>query len=149
MKNANIYGVKNAPEGFIAWAKQHGAVQNQSDSPRSPRGWVGTGILSLNGTVARILPSNMGKAVYEISTAIAVFRDVLYRTVGCQRRLARSRFPDQARNRQRQCLRCFVCLRGPGVFLLLDAETATDAYLAQIPADATARSNANFEGVTG
>src|ERR1035438_10088037 len=33
VKNANIYGVKNAPEGFIAWAKQHGAVQNQSDSP--------------------------------------------------------------------------------------------------------------------
>jgi hypothetical protein len=33
VKNANVYGVKNAPEGFIAWAKQHGAVQNQSDSP--------------------------------------------------------------------------------------------------------------------
>jgi Pentapeptide repeats (8 copies) len=33
VKNANIYGVKNAPEGFIAWVKQHGAVQNQSDSP--------------------------------------------------------------------------------------------------------------------
>ena len=32
IKNANIYGVKNPPEGFIAWAKQHGAVQTESDS---------------------------------------------------------------------------------------------------------------------
>jgi hypothetical protein len=32
LKNANIYGVKNAPEGFIAWAKQHGAVQTEQDS---------------------------------------------------------------------------------------------------------------------
>jgi Pentapeptide repeats (8 copies) len=29
VKNANIYGVKNAPDGFVAWAKQHGAVQTQ------------------------------------------------------------------------------------------------------------------------
>jgi hypothetical protein len=33
LKNANIYGVKNAPNGFVAWAKQHGAVENQPDSP--------------------------------------------------------------------------------------------------------------------
>ena len=32
VKNANIYGVKNAPDGFIAWAKQHGAVQTEPDS---------------------------------------------------------------------------------------------------------------------
>jgi hypothetical protein len=32
VKNANIYGVKNAPEGFISWAKQHGAVQTEPDS---------------------------------------------------------------------------------------------------------------------
>jgi Pentapeptide repeats (8 copies) len=31
VKNANIYGVKNAPEGFVAWAKQHGAVETKSD----------------------------------------------------------------------------------------------------------------------
>jgi Pentapeptide repeats (8 copies) len=32
LKNANIYGVKNAPDGFVAWAKQHGAVQTEQDS---------------------------------------------------------------------------------------------------------------------
>jgi len=32
LKNANIYGVKNAPDGFISWALQHGAVQSESDS---------------------------------------------------------------------------------------------------------------------
>jgi hypothetical protein len=34
VKNANLYGVKNAPEGFVPWAKQHGAVQTQSDPPQ-------------------------------------------------------------------------------------------------------------------
>jgi hypothetical protein len=29
LKNANIYGVKNAPDGFVAWAKLHGAVQTE------------------------------------------------------------------------------------------------------------------------
>jgi uncharacterized protein YjbI with pentapeptide repeats len=33
LKNANIFGVKNAPEGFITWAKQHGAIQTGPDSP--------------------------------------------------------------------------------------------------------------------
>jgi uncharacterized protein YjbI with pentapeptide repeats len=32
LKNANIYGVKNAPEGFVAWAKQHGAIQTEPGS---------------------------------------------------------------------------------------------------------------------
>jgi len=32
LKNANIYGVKNAPDGFVSWAKQHGAVQTEADS---------------------------------------------------------------------------------------------------------------------
>jgi hypothetical protein len=32
LKNANIYGVKNAPDGFVAWAKQHGAVETKPDS---------------------------------------------------------------------------------------------------------------------
>jgi hypothetical protein len=32
VKDANIYGVKDAPDGFIAWAKQHGAVQTEPDS---------------------------------------------------------------------------------------------------------------------
>jgi hypothetical protein len=31
LKNANIYAVKSPPEGFIAWAKQHGAVQTEPD----------------------------------------------------------------------------------------------------------------------
>jgi hypothetical protein len=34
VKNANIYGVKNAPDGFISWAKQHGAVQSEPDPSR-------------------------------------------------------------------------------------------------------------------
>jgi len=32
---ANIYGVKNAPEGFIAWAKARGAVSIESDEQRA------------------------------------------------------------------------------------------------------------------
>jgi hypothetical protein len=32
VKNANISGVKNAPKGFIVWAKQRGAVQSESGS---------------------------------------------------------------------------------------------------------------------
>jgi hypothetical protein len=31
MRFANIYGVQNAPEGFIAWAKARGAVNIESD----------------------------------------------------------------------------------------------------------------------
>jgi Pentapeptide repeats (8 copies) len=36
VKNANIYGVKNAPEGFASWAVQHGAVQIESDAQWPP-----------------------------------------------------------------------------------------------------------------
>jgi Pentapeptide repeats (9 copies) len=32
LKGTNIFGVKNAPEGFVAYALKHGAVQNKSDS---------------------------------------------------------------------------------------------------------------------
>jgi uncharacterized protein YjbI with pentapeptide repeats len=32
VKLANLFGVKNAPEGFIAWAKQNGAVAIESDA---------------------------------------------------------------------------------------------------------------------
>jgi len=32
VKNANIYNVKDAPEGFVSWAKLHGAVQLSSES---------------------------------------------------------------------------------------------------------------------
>jgi Pentapeptide repeats (8 copies) len=32
IKNANIFGVKNAPAGFVAWAMQHGAVSTKSDT---------------------------------------------------------------------------------------------------------------------
>jgi len=32
-KNANIFGVKNAPEGFIAYALKRGAIQKESDNP--------------------------------------------------------------------------------------------------------------------
>ena len=32
LKGANIFGVKNAPEGFIAYALKHGAVQVEADS---------------------------------------------------------------------------------------------------------------------
>ncbi len=31
IKNANIFGVEDAPEGFVSWAKQHGAIENESD----------------------------------------------------------------------------------------------------------------------
>jgi uncharacterized protein YjbI with pentapeptide repeats len=31
LKNANLFGVKNSPEGFIAWAKQHGAIQTATN----------------------------------------------------------------------------------------------------------------------
>ena len=33
MKNANILGVKNAPEGFVAYALKRGAIQKESDNP--------------------------------------------------------------------------------------------------------------------
>jgi Pentapeptide repeats (8 copies) len=33
VKGTNLYGIKNAPDGFISWAKQHGAVQTEPDSP--------------------------------------------------------------------------------------------------------------------
>src|SRR5882724_3913395 len=32
VKGTNLYGVKNPPDGFISWAKQHGAVQTEPDS---------------------------------------------------------------------------------------------------------------------
>jgi hypothetical protein len=32
LKEANVFGVRNAPEGFIAYALKHGAVQIESDS---------------------------------------------------------------------------------------------------------------------
>jgi hypothetical protein len=32
VKGTNLYGVKNAPDGFISWAKQRGAVQAEPDS---------------------------------------------------------------------------------------------------------------------
>jgi Pentapeptide repeats (8 copies) len=32
LKDANVFGVKNAPEGFVAYALSHGAVQIESDS---------------------------------------------------------------------------------------------------------------------
>jgi uncharacterized protein YjbI with pentapeptide repeats len=32
LKGANIFGVKNAPDGFVAYALKHGAVQIDSDS---------------------------------------------------------------------------------------------------------------------
>jgi len=32
-KNANVFGVKNDPEGFLAYALQHGAVQDAAGSP--------------------------------------------------------------------------------------------------------------------
>jgi hypothetical protein len=31
-KNANIFGVRNAPEGFVTYALKHGAIQIESDS---------------------------------------------------------------------------------------------------------------------
>jgi uncharacterized protein YjbI with pentapeptide repeats len=33
LKKINISGVKNAPEGFVAYALKHGAIQNGADSP--------------------------------------------------------------------------------------------------------------------
>jgi hypothetical protein len=36
LMNANVYGVKSAPDGFIPWALQHGAVQIESDSQWQP-----------------------------------------------------------------------------------------------------------------
>ena len=32
LKLANVFGVKDAPEGFVAWAMQHGAVAIESDA---------------------------------------------------------------------------------------------------------------------
>jgi len=34
IKGANIFGVKNAPEGFLAWAMQHGAVASKPDGEK-------------------------------------------------------------------------------------------------------------------
>lgn len=31
IKGANVYGIRDAPSGFLEWAMQHGAVQMQSD----------------------------------------------------------------------------------------------------------------------
>jgi uncharacterized protein YjbI with pentapeptide repeats len=36
LKMANIYGVKNAPDGFVAWAVQKGAVEIESDDQWRP-----------------------------------------------------------------------------------------------------------------
>jgi hypothetical protein len=36
LKNANVFGVKNAPDGFVSWALQHGAMQVESDSLAQP-----------------------------------------------------------------------------------------------------------------
>jgi hypothetical protein len=33
LKNANIFGVKNAPEGFVTYALKRGAIQKESDNP--------------------------------------------------------------------------------------------------------------------
>jgi hypothetical protein len=33
VKNANIFGAKNAPEGFVAYALKRGAIQRESDNP--------------------------------------------------------------------------------------------------------------------
>jgi len=33
LKNANIFGVKNAAEGFVAYALKRGAIQKESDNP--------------------------------------------------------------------------------------------------------------------
>jgi len=35
IKNANIFGVKNAPQGFVEWAVKHGAVQ-QDNGTKEP-----------------------------------------------------------------------------------------------------------------
>lgn len=34
LKNANIFGVKNAPRGFVEWAIQHGAQQQDEGAER-------------------------------------------------------------------------------------------------------------------
>ena len=31
LRGANLFGIKNAPEGFVAWALKHGAVQVESE----------------------------------------------------------------------------------------------------------------------
>lgn len=36
VKNANVFGVKNAPEGFVTWAVHRGAVQIESDASWPP-----------------------------------------------------------------------------------------------------------------
>jgi hypothetical protein len=33
VKNANIFGVKNAPQGFVEWAMKHGAIQHDTGTP--------------------------------------------------------------------------------------------------------------------
>src|SRR6266404_1213178 len=33
LKSANVFGVKNAPEGFVAYALKSGAIQTESDNP--------------------------------------------------------------------------------------------------------------------
>jgi pentapeptide repeat protein len=33
MENANLFGVEDAPEGFVRWARKHGAVQVNRDAP--------------------------------------------------------------------------------------------------------------------
>ena len=32
MSKTNTFGVRNAPPGFLEWAKQHGAVSVESDA---------------------------------------------------------------------------------------------------------------------
>jgi uncharacterized protein YjbI with pentapeptide repeats len=32
VKQANVFGLRNAPPGFLEWAQQHGAVAVQSDA---------------------------------------------------------------------------------------------------------------------
>jgi uncharacterized protein YjbI with pentapeptide repeats len=34
IRGANLFGIKNAPPGFLKWALQQGAVQTDSDSQR-------------------------------------------------------------------------------------------------------------------
>jgi hypothetical protein len=36
LKSANIYGVANAPAGFVAWAVKQGAVEIESDAEWRP-----------------------------------------------------------------------------------------------------------------
>ena len=35
MKNANIFGVKNAPQGFVGWALKHGAQQQAAEAQQT------------------------------------------------------------------------------------------------------------------